>query len=98
MMHTYRRRLFTALSALLIILSAGALLFFNWASQAHAAGNLVTNPGFESGNLSGWSCDPGDAVVTSPVHSGSYALQMNPSNSTTGQCTQTISVQANTAY
>src|SRR5579883_2555154 len=98
MMHTYRRRLFTALSALLIILSAGALLFFNWASQAHAAGNLVTNPGFEAGNLSGWSCDAGDAVVTSPVHSGSYALQMNPSNSTTGQCTQTISVQANTAY
>jgi chitinase len=98
MMHTYRRRLFTALSALLVILSAGVFLFFTWSSQVHAASNLVTNPGFEAGNLSGWSCDAGDAVVTSPVHSGSYALQMNPSNSTTGQCTQTISVQANTAY
>lgn len=97
MIHPYRR-LYTALSALLVIVSAGALLFFNWSSQAHAASNLVTNPGFESGNLSGWSCDPGDSVVTSPVHSGSFALQMNPSGSTTGQCTQTISVQANTAY
>jgi len=98
MQNTHRRLLFTSLSVFLVALSAGALLFFNWTANAHAASNLVTNPGFETGNLSGWSCDPGDTVVTSPVHSGSYALQMNPSNSTTGQCTQTISVQANTAY
>ncbi len=64
----------------------------------HAASNLVTNPGFETGNLSGWSCDPTNTVVSSPVHSGSHALQATPTSSTTGQCTQTISVQANTSY
>jgi chitinase len=61
-------------------------------------GNLVTNPGFETGNLSGWSCDANDAVVSSPVHSGSYALAMVPGNSTTGECDQTITVQANHTY
>ena len=61
-------------------------------------GNLVVNPGFETGTLSNWSCDAGNTVVTQPVHSGSYALQLSPTSSTTGQCTQTISVQPNHTY
>jgi len=61
-------------------------------------GNLVTNPGFETGNLNGWSCNTGDSVVTSPVYSGSYALQIAPTGSTTGECDQTIAVQANHSY
>lgn len=61
-------------------------------------GNLVTNGGFETGNLNGWSCNAGDGVVTSPVHSGSFALQMAPSSSTTGECDQTIAVQPGHMY
>ncbi|HEX7735807.1 MAG TPA: glycosyl hydrolase family 18 protein [Ktedonobacteraceae bacterium] len=93
----YRRILLAASSGFLVLICAAVLVFANWTS-AHAATNLLTNPGFETGSLSGWTCDAGDTVVTSPVHSGTHALQMNPSNSTTGQCTQTVSVQANTAY
>ena len=61
-------------------------------------GNLVTNAGFETGSLSGWSCASGDQVVSSPVHSGSHALEIIPTSSSTGQCTQTITVQANHTY
>jgi hypothetical protein len=61
-------------------------------------GNLVSNPGFETGTLANWSCNAGDQVVTSPVHSGSHALQVAPTNSTTGECDQTIAVQANHSY
>jgi chitinase len=68
-------------------------------APAAASGNLLTNPGFESGDLSGWTCDAGTgAVVASPVHSGSHALAGTPSGSDNAQCTQTVSVQPNTAY
>jgi len=63
-----------------------------------AGGNLVSNPGFETGSLSNWSCNSGDAVVSSPVHSGSYALEIVPTGATTGECDQTLTVQANHSY
>ncbi|WP_420794988.1 carbohydrate binding domain-containing protein [Acidothermus cellulolyticus] len=56
------------------------------------------NGGFETGDVSGWSCQAPDAVVGSPVHSGRYALAGVPTGSTTGQCTQTVSVAPNTTY
>ncbi|GGS34150.1 carbohydrate binding domain-containing protein [Actinokineospora fastidiosa] len=68
------------------------------APSAHAA-NLLTNPGFESGNLTGWSCSGGSgSVVGSPVHSGTKALAAAATASTNARCAQTVSVQPNTAY
>jgi chitinase len=67
-------------------------------STPPTGGNLVTNAGFETGSLSGWSCNAPDQVVTSPVHSGSHALQVTPTSSTTGECDQTITVQPNHSY
>jgi chitinase len=61
--------------------------------QPASAANLLTNAGFESGSLSGWSCS-GASVVTSPVHSGSYAL----SATDYGRCTQTVTVRPSTTY
>ncbi|GHO70569.1 chitinase [Ktedonobacter sp. SOSP1-52] len=96
----YRRLVMLMSFALFLVGSSiGAISFFYGSSQAHAAGNnLVSNPSFETGNLTSWSCDPGDVVTSTPVHGGSYAGQLTPSSSTTGQCSQTISVQPNTAY
>ncbi len=63
-----------------------------------ATTNLVNNPGFETGTTSGWSCGSSASVVSSPVHSGSFALSNTPAGSDYAQCTQTISVQPNSAY
>ncbi|MFL6119126.1 chitinase [Actinophytocola sp.] len=82
------RRVLGAVAALLMIL-AGA--------QPASAANLLTNAGFESGNLGGWSCSGGSAV-TSPVHSGGYALAGAATASDNAQCTQTVTVVPNTTY
>jgi chitinase len=61
------------------------------------AANILSNPGFETGSLSGWSCS-GGSVVSSPTRSGSYALNGAVTSSDYAQCSQTVSVQPNTAY
>ncbi len=66
------------------------------ASPAQAA-NILTNPGFESGSLSGWTCS-GGSVVSSPVRTGSHALQGGVTGSDFAQCSQTVAVQPSTAY
>ena len=61
-----------------------AALYLSTGAGLRGSANLVTNSGFESGSLSGWTCDSGTAtVVTSPVHSGSYALGGTPPRPTT---------------
>ncbi|OLB81523.1 MAG: carbohydrate-binding protein [Actinobacteria bacterium 13_2_20CM_2_71_6] len=64
---------------------------------ASAATNAITNPGFETGNLSGWTCDASDSVVTGHAHSGTFALSGAAGNDT-AQCAQTLNLVANTAY
>jgi chitinase len=83
--------------AAVVISLLAVLMAFLAPASASAATNLVTNAGFESGTLSGWSC-PAGGVTTSAPHSGSYALQATPSGSDIARCSQTIAVQPSTAY
>ena len=61
-------------------------------------GGSLTNGGFESGSLSPWTGQSGDAVVSSPVHSGSHAAVIAPTASQTGELDQTVTLKANTSY
>jgi len=89
-----------AVTVALALTAAGAGLVAVLAVPAGAAAtNLLANPGFESADLSGWSCDAGTgSVVASPAHSGSHALSGAATSSDDAQCTQSVSVQPNTAY
>jgi chitinase len=96
-MTSKRARAAIAAAAAGVVAAAGAV--FVTANANAASPNILSNPGFESGSLSGWTCDAGTAsVVTSPVHSGTYALGATPTSSDDAQCTQTVSVQPNTSY
>ena len=93
------RQLRFAVGAAATALVVPAALYISTGAATAAATNLLTNPGFESGSLTGWTCDSGTAsVVASPTHSGSHALAGTPTSSDDAQCTQTVSVQANTTY
>jgi chitinase len=84
-----------SLLTVVLVVAAGILAA---ATPAQAA-ELLTNPGFESGTLSPWTCSGGlGSVVTTPVHTGSYALQGAASSSDNAQCTETVTVLPNTAY
>ena len=58
----------------------------------------LVNGGLETGSPAPWTCQSGGNVVTTPVHSGSYALQAAASASQTGECTQTVTLKPNTSY
>ncbi|MFI9211887.1 chitinase [Streptomyces sp. NPDC053253] len=67
------------------------------AAQA-ADAELARNGGFEAG-LDGWSCTAGSgAVVPSPVHGGTKALQATPAGSDNAKCSQTVTVKPNSSY
>ncbi|GAA2352219.1 chitinase [Dactylosporangium salmoneum] len=61
-----------------------------------SAAELITNPSFETGTTSGWTCDSA-SVTSGAAHTGTYKLAGTP-GSTTAQCSQTVSVQPNTKY
>jgi hypothetical protein len=80
-------------------------VYANWTSNIASANTTVscvpqlTNAGFEAANLSGWTCTGGTpSIVTSPVHGGTYAAQIN-GGGTAVQCSQVISgLTPNHAY
>jgi chitinase len=91
-----RLRPLSLLASCLLLIGFGAAAL---APAASAQANLLTNGDFAAGNVSGWTCSPGDTVVTSPVYSGSsYALAGTPSNSDYAQCSQVASVQPSSSY
>ncbi|MGV9361714.1 glycosyl hydrolase family 18 protein [Amycolatopsis sp. NPDC003731] len=57
----------------------------------------VVNGGFETGALSPWTA-PGDAIVATPAHSGTHALQVTPTASATGEAAQNVTLAPNHAY
>jgi len=93
-----RTRLRALIAAPAALLLATFLAGTAAAAPVAAAANLLTNPGFETGTLSGWTCSATDRVTTSPVHSGSAALAGAASASDDAQCSQTVSVQPSSAY
>ncbi|MEU8760874.1 glycoside hydrolase family 18 protein [Streptomyces sp. NPDC048659] len=78
-------------------LAAGGLVTLT--PLAHAADTeLARNGGFEAG-LDGWSCTAGSgAVVSTPVHGGTKALQATPAGSDNAKCSQTVTVKPNSTY
>ncbi|WNM31526.1 carbohydrate binding domain-containing protein [Streptomyces sp. Li-HN-5-11] len=89
-----RRRLLALLGSAALAL-AGAVALPGTAQAA----NILTNPGFESGGLSPWTCTGNlGSVVSSPVHSGSKALRGAVSSSDDAQCGQSLAVKPNTTY
>ena len=94
-MRTSATRTWLAAAITIALAAVGISLI---ASPVYAA-NLVSNPGFESGSLSPWTCANGlGAVQTTTVHSGTQALRGNPSASDLAKCAQTVPVAANSAY
>jgi Fibronectin type III domain/Glycosyl hydrolases family 18/Carbohydrate binding domain len=91
-------RLLVLLAAPVAVLLAGGAALTAAAAPAAAATNLLANPGFETGSLSGWTCSATDSLTTSPVHSGSDALKGAASNTDDAQCAQTVSVQPSSSY
>ena len=88
------RRLTLVITGIVTALAAGTVV----AALPAAAAELLSNPGFESGTLSGWSCEAADTVASGQSHGGTFALVGTPTNSVTAQCQQTVSVVPATAY
>ncbi|MEY9889393.1 hypothetical protein ABIA31_003044 [Catenulispora sp. MAP5-51] len=62
-------------------------------------GGAIVNGGFETGSFSPWTCQSTDAVVGSPVHSGSHAAKISPTAGATGECDQAVTgLTPNHAY
>ena len=74
-----------------------------WAVSSGSAQNLVTNPGFETGNFSGYTLnEPGgfSNVGSNPAfaNSGTFHANLAPAVDATGSLSQVLTTTAGTAY
>ncbi|MEU8920260.1 glycosyl hydrolase family 18 protein [Kitasatospora sp. NPDC048545] len=58
----------------------------------------LVNGDLETGSLAPWTCQSGGAVVSTPAHSGTHALQAAATASQTGECSQTVTLKPDTGY
>ena len=92
-----RPRRLALLTCCLLLLGLGVAALAPAASAASA--NLLSNGDFAAGSTSGWTCSPGDTVVTSPTYDGSaYALAGTPTDGDYARCSQVVSVQPSSSY
>jgi glucose/arabinose dehydrogenase len=76
-----------------LVLALGSL---PTAGSADVSSNLLQNPGFENG-LSGWASGSG-SLVSSPVHSGTGAIQIGARTSAAQTAHQTVPVTGGADY
>ena len=74
-----RRRTLTALTTAGFVIGAALT-----AAPAALAATSITNGGFETGNLTGWTPAGTTSVTTSNPHSGSYAAMLGSTSPTNG--------------
>ncbi|WP_371478518.1 glycosyl hydrolase family 18 protein [Kitasatospora sp. NBC_00315] len=58
----------------------------------------LVNGDLESGSLAPWTCQSGGAVVSTPAHGGTHALQAAAGASQTGECGQSVTLAPNHSY
>nr|WP_020519628.1 glycoside hydrolase family 18 protein [Catelliglobosispora koreensis] len=69
------------------------------AAAPAAAAEVLVNGGFETGTLSPWSCSGSTgSVVSTPVRTGTKALQGAPAGSDNAKCVQSVPVVSGTSY
>jgi hypothetical protein len=74
-----------------------AALTLLYPTAADAAGNVLTNPGFETGDLTGWTAKGGTATVVTPAYDGSYSAQLSYTKGSTYSLAVTGAAVASTS-
>ncbi|MEV7025679.1 Ig domain-containing protein [Kitasatospora sp. NPDC093558] len=68
---------------------------FSWTESTTGGGGAITNGGFETGNLSGWTTAGSASASTAAAHSGSYGAMVGSANpSATSSIAQTFTAPA----